>query len=124
MKISEAGNAVILVLVVFLACSMCIMAGLQTGYINGKIVFWDSCSLQAWQAADAGLDWAQSQLASRPYSNIDPLQADLALANSAHCVVSSTAIINESAREYTVLSVGSYQGSIYRASRKYTVLPP
>lgn len=124
MKNSETGSAVILVLVIFLACSLCIMAGLQTAYINGKIVYWDCCSLQAWQAADAGLDWAQCQLAGRPFSNIEPPQADLVLANGAHCAVSSTSIMNGSARDYTVLSIGSYQGSSYRATRQFTVLPP
>lgn len=124
MKHSETGSAVILVLVVFLVCSLCIMVGLQTAYINGKIVYWDCCSLQAWQAADAGLAWAQCQLAARPCSDIDPLEADLTLANGAHCMVSSTSITNGSSREYTVLSIGSYQGSSYRASRKFVVLSP
>ena len=124
MKTSERGNAVIFVLVVMLACSGFIMAGLQTAFINGKIVYWDRSSLQAWQAADAGLAWAHCQLTHRPFSQSDPLQADIALPNGAHCVVSGTSMMNGMAREYTVISTGSYQGASYRATRKFTILPP
>ena len=124
MKKHEQGNAVILVLVIMLACSGLIMAGLQTAFINGKIVYWDRSSLQAWQAADAGLAWAHCQLANRPFSQSDPLKADLALPNGAHCAVSSSLQMVGTAREYTVTSIGSYQGASYRASRKFIIVPP
>lgn len=124
MKINQNGHAVILVLVIMLACSGFILAGLQTSYMNSRIVIWDECHLQAWQAADAGLAWAHCQLAGRPYSCSDPVQIDLTLENGSHSTVSSTSIMVGDAREYTVVSIGSYQGASFRASRKFKVLPP
>lgn len=124
MKTNQEGNAVILVLVILLACSGFILAGLQTAYQNGRIVYWDGCHLQAWQAADAGLAWAHCQLAGRSFGDSRPVQAELTLKNGAHCIVSSTSVMKGNAREYSILAVGSYQGATYQASRKFTVLPP
>lgn len=124
MKAHEEGYAVILALVVLWACSGLILAGLHTAFVNRHIVYLDRSSLQAWQAADAGLAWAQCQLSERPFSHSGPLQAELTLFNGAACLVNSSHIMAGDAREYSITCTGTYQGATRTVSRKITVLPP
>lgn len=113
-----------LVLVVFIACSGIILAGLHTAYVNRHIVYLDRSSLQAWQAADAGLAWAYCQLSERPFNQNGPLEADLTLSNGATCLVNSSNVMVGTAREYSIVCTGAYQGATRTVSRKITVLPP
>ncbi|MGI6469055.1 MAG: hypothetical protein GXZ09_04525 [Syntrophomonadaceae bacterium] len=124
MKNDQQGNAVILVLLIMLVCSAFIMAALNTAYVNGRIVYWDRCSLQAWQAADAGLAWAHCQLAHPSFAPGDSLQAELAFPNGAHCTVSSSLQMVGTDCQYTVTATGSYQGASYQASRNFIIVLP
>lgn len=115
---------VLLALVALLACSVIILSVLHTASINRHIVYLDLSSLQAWQAADAGLAWAECQLSQKPFNHSEPLQIDLILANGASCLVTANCTAVGPVREYTVNSAGSYRGATYHASRKIVVLPP
>ncbi|MGI6435096.1 MAG: hypothetical protein ACOX0F_07035 [Syntrophomonadaceae bacterium] len=124
MKAHEEGHAVILALVVFLACSGMILSGLHTAFVNRHIVYLDRSSLQAWQAADAGLAWAYCHLSERPFNHSDPLQGEVTLSNGALCQVTGSYVMAGTAREYSIICTGSYQGATRTVSRKITVLPP
>lgn len=124
MKDHEEGHAVLLALMVFLTCSGLILSCLHTAFISRHIAYMDQSSLQAWQAADAGLAWAHCQLAQRPFNGGASLQAGLSFPNGACCTVSSSSVMDGTHCEHTVVSVGSYRGASYKAVRKFTILPP
>lgn len=111
--------------VIFMICCVIVLETMQVAALNAKICFWDQCSLQADQAAQAGLAWARCQLdAIPPDDTAWAPSGNLVLDNGAQASVSCTMITGETGVEYVVTSSGLFQGAKCNVKKSFFVPLP
>lgn len=111
--------------VIFMICCVIVLETVKVTALNSKMCFWDHCSLQADQAAQAGLAWARCQLDAIPPD--DPAWAPtgvLVMDNGAQASVSCTCITGETGFEYVVTSSGLFRGAKCNVKKSFRISLP
>lgn len=107
------GQALLVTLIVLAAVSMISIGLVSMCFLVRQSAVYDCRCLQAWQAADAGVEAARCQLLASFQQGEDwPRDVQVEMGNGASAEVSITCMEGQSAAVFEVVSTGRYHGAV------------